>query len=65
MGSITAPKLLTMAEVSEMTGVSENTLRYYRHKGIGPKSGKLAGRVIYRESDVLAWIDAAFEGGAA
>lgn len=64
METITAIKLLSTAEVSGLTGVPENTLRYYRHKGTGPKSGKLAGRVVYREADVLAWVNAAFEAEA-
>jgi hypothetical protein len=32
------------------------TLDFWRHKGIGPKSANLGGRVMYRESDVEAWI---------
>lgn len=53
--------LLTMSEVSELTRIPIATLRDYRFKGTGPKSGKVGGRVMYRESDVLAWIDAQFE----
>lgn len=60
-----ALRLLSIAEVAEMTGVPENTLRHYRYIGKGPKAGKLGGRVVYREEDVRAWIDAAFEGGDA
>ncbi|WP_212746995.1 helix-turn-helix transcriptional regulator [Sinomonas gamaensis] len=58
-------KLLSLAEVSEMTRIPENTLRYYRQKGEGPRFGKLGGRLVARESDVLAWIDAAFEDKSA
>lgn len=55
-------RLLNTAEVSEMTGVPTNTLRYYRHIGKGPKCGKLAGsRVVYREQDVIDWVNAAFD----
>lgn len=53
-------RLLTTREVAELTGIPESTLRYYRHLGTGPKSGKLQGRVVYREHDVLAWIRSAF-----
>lgn len=60
----TAHQLLTMEEVSEMIRVPVNTLRYWRHKGIGPKSARL-GRVMYRLTDVEAWINAAFENGEA
>ncbi len=44
--------------------LSAATLRYFRHEGTkGPKSAKLGRRVVYRESDVLAWIDKAFADG--
>lgn len=59
-----ADKLLTVSEVAELTRLSEATLRYFRHEGTkGPKSAKLGRRVVYRESDVLAWIDKAFADG--
>ncbi len=53
--------LLRIDEVEAMTGVSQNTLRYWRHQGTGPKSARLGRRVVYREADVTAWIDAQFE----
>lgn len=54
-------KLLRMPEVAKMTGVPEATLRYWRHCNRGPKSANLGGRrVVYREEDVIAWIDAQF-----
>lgn len=60
----TAPRtfnLMTIPEVSELTRIPEATLRFYRHKGDGPKSAKIGGRVMYRREDVEAWLDAAFE----
>ena len=35
--------------------------RFWRHEGSGPKSAKLGRIVVYREADVVAWIDAQFE----
>ena len=64
MEIVKSMKLLNTSEVSGMTGIPESTLRYYRHKGVGPKSGKLASRVVYREKDVLDWVNAAFEAEA-
>ena len=58
-------KLLRVPEVSELTGIPEATLRFWRHVGTGPPSAKLGRRVVYREADVIAWIDAQFEVGAA
>lgn len=50
-------RLLSIEEVSVRTTVPVPTLRYYRHKGTGPKSFKLGGRVVYKESDVEGWIE--------
>ena len=53
-------KLLTTTEVAEMTRLPEATIRWFRHAGKGPRSARLGRRVVYRESDVLAWIENAF-----
>jgi predicted DNA-binding transcriptional regulator AlpA len=49
-------RLMSIAETSGRTTVPVPTLRFYRHKGTGPKSFKLGGRVVYKEGDVEAWI---------
>ena len=54
-------KLLRLPEVAEMTGLPENTLRFWRHLGTGPRSARLGRRVVYRERDVTEWIDEQFE----
>lgn len=54
-------KLLRIEDVEAMTGISANTLRFWRHQKSGPKSAKLGRRVVYREADVIAWIDLQFE----
>lgn len=56
-------KLLRVGDVSELTGIPEATLRFWRHSGTGPPSAKLGRRVVYREAEVLAWIDAQFDAG--
>ncbi|MGO3257354.1 MAG: MerR family transcriptional regulator [Glutamicibacter ardleyensis] len=57
--------LMTMAEVSEMTRIPVATLRYYRHlSNKGPKSALLGGRVMYREIDVINWVNAQFDQDA-
>jgi predicted DNA-binding transcriptional regulator AlpA len=53
-------RLLKLQEVAAMTGIPENTLRFWRHQGTGPKSAKLGRRVVYREADVLAWVEEQF-----
>jgi predicted DNA-binding transcriptional regulator AlpA len=64
METVKAMKLHTMDEVSEMLRKSPAQLRWMRHNGTGPKSAKLGGRVMYREQDVIDWINAAFESQA-
>ncbi|TIC84105.1 helix-turn-helix domain-containing protein [Nocardioides sp. GY 10127] len=53
--------LLTIKQVADATGIPERTWRHWRLNGLGPRSAKLGRRVVYRESDVRAWIDAQFE----
>lgn len=52
--------LLTTKEVGERFNVSEQTLRWWRHKGVGPRSFTLGpgtrGKVMYREEDVEAYL---------
>lgn len=64
MTALTAMKLMTIDEVAEMLRKSVAQLRWMRHNGTGPKSAKLGGKVMYREQDVIAWINAAFDGAA-
>jgi excisionase family DNA binding protein len=56
---------LTTAEVAEIFRTSPETVRYWRHVGKGPRSFKVGRRVLYRESDVQAWADAALSDTAA
>ncbi|MEZ2390863.1 helix-turn-helix transcriptional regulator [bacterium RCC_150] len=57
-------KLLTLPEVAEMLRKSEAQLRWMRHTGSGPRCAKLGGRVVYREQDVIDWVNAAFDAAA-
>lgn len=54
--------LMGYGEVSELTGIPVFTLKDYRAKGDkGPRSAVIAGKVKYKRTDVLAWIDEQFE----
>lgn len=64
METVKAMKLLTLDEVAEMLRKSPAQMRWMRHNGTGPKAARLGGRVIYREQDVIDWINAAFEAEA-
>lgn len=53
-----ADQLLTTAEAAELLHTPVATLRWWRHQGTGPKAFRLGARkVMYRRSDVLAWLE--------
>lgn len=53
--------LLTLTEAADMLRRSPAQLRWMRHNGTGPRSAKLAGRIMYRRADVERWINEAFD----
>lgn len=54
--------LMSYADVYALTGIPINTQKDWRAKGKGgPRSAVIAGKVKYRRTDVLAWLDAQFE----
>lgn len=53
-------QLLYTPEVAKLIRRSEDAVRIMRHMGTGPKSAKVGGRVMYRKSDVVAWVEAEF-----
>lgn len=59
--TLETPDLLRVEDVSRMIGVSEDTLRHWRHRGTGPRSARLGRRIVYRRRDVEGWIDRQFE----
>jgi predicted DNA-binding transcriptional regulator AlpA len=59
-------RILNTVEVSEITRVPPTTLRWWRHQDIGPRSFRLGPRkVMYKESDVLAWLENQYNGDGA
>ncbi|WP_028657093.1 helix-turn-helix transcriptional regulator [Nocardioides sp. J54] len=62
-----ADRILHIKEVSEMTSIPENTLRYYHQLSkadppqyVGPRAVKIGKRLCWKESQVLAWLDEVF-----
>lgn len=53
--------LMNFKDVSEMTGIPESTLRYYRKHRKGPRSALIGRRVMYRTDEVLDWINDQFK----
>ena len=56
---------LTRPEVSKRIKVPVATLAQWASYGRGPKFSKFGRHCRYRLSDVVAWEDAQFTGGAA
>ena len=52
------PELLTITEAAELLRAPVATLRYWRHLGSGPRSFRLGRRVLYRQDDLQAWVEA-------
>lgn len=48
---------LTPEQLSEMIGISVNTLRKWRWEGKGPKFVKFGSRVSYRQCDVEQFVE--------
>ncbi|MFK0401042.1 helix-turn-helix transcriptional regulator [Microbacterium sp. NPDC090225] len=56
-----ADKILFIREVADRLGRSEGQLRWMIQQGTAPKHAKIAGRICFRESEVEAFIEQAFE----
>ena len=53
-----ADRLLTTAEAAQVLNTPVATLRWWRHKRIGPKAFRLGPRkIMYKQSDLTAWMD--------
>lgn len=53
-------KLLFVNEVAERLRRSPAQLRWMLSQGTAPKHAKIAGRIVFKESDLEAFIDEAF-----
>jgi hypothetical protein len=54
-------RLLLPEEVADWVRRPKTTLAFWRTRGIGPKSARVGGRVLYKQSDVEAWIAEQFK----
>lgn len=60
----TVVTLLTLAEAAERLRKSEAQLRWMIHSGTAPRSAKIGGRRLFRESDIENYINEAFSDAA-
>jgi hypothetical protein len=51
-----AAELLTSQEAAAVLRTPVATLRYRRHRGVGPDGFRLGRRVVYRRQDVERWV---------
>ena len=58
-------KLLKAPEVAERLRKTPAALSWMIHQGTAPRSALIGGRRVWREVDVDAYIDAAFEDAKA
>ena len=56
--SITAaePEYLTTSELAQLLRSPQETVRYWRHLGKGPRCFKIGRRVLYPVAEVRAWL---------
>ncbi len=52
---------LTTEEVAAMCRTRPTTVKYWRHIGYGPPGAKVGKRILYRRSDVQAWLESRFD----
>jgi hypothetical protein len=52
------PEYMTTEEVAALTRRSIDTVRWWRTTRKGPQGFKVGRRVLYRRTEVLAWIAA-------
>ena len=61
MNELTAgEQLFNTAQVADLLGIQQQTVRLWRHLGKGPRYVRLGGRygrVLYRVSDVDRWLE--------
>ena len=49
-------QLLTLVEAADFLRTPVATLRYWRHRGVGPDGFRLGRRVVYRRADLDRWL---------
>ena len=55
-GPLTPTRLGTKDAATYLGGLSENTLRYWRYAGTGPRSFRLGRHTFYDVADLDAWV---------
>lgn len=54
-------RLMTKAEFGQLIGKTAKQVDWMLYTGNAPRSAKIGGRRMFRQTDIEAWIDAQFE----
>lgn len=54
---------LSTSEASTYTSLSAATLKKYRCSGTGPRYARIGSKIVYRPSDLDAWLERHLVGG--
>jgi predicted DNA-binding transcriptional regulator AlpA len=49
-------RILRLQEIADHTGIPLATLRWYRHRGLGPPTFRLGRRVVGYADEVDVWV---------
>jgi excisionase family DNA binding protein len=49
---------MTLTEVAELARTTPGAIYQWRRRGKGPRARRVGKQLLFRRSDVLAWIDA-------
>lgn len=57
--------LMRIDDVAEYTGIPVSTWRTWRQRGHGPQAARLGAALVWRQSQIDAWLDEQFAKAAA
>ena len=56
---------MTLSEVADLARTTPGAIYQWRRRGKGPRASRVGKRLLFRRSDVLAWIEAQPDRGNA
>lgn len=56
----TGERLVSSDELAALLGLTVGTVRWMKHDGQLPPAAKVGRRLVWKESEILAWLDELF-----
>lgn len=50
-------RMITVEELASAHHVTPQAIYNMRHRGVGPRATRIGKRLLFTESDVLAWLE--------